>query len=81
MTDRPTATSPRENDVNKLLLSPKEAAEMLSVSRSKLYELLAAGKVASVRIDGCRRISVEVLRAYVEQLSREEAEVTSEFAA
>jgi len=67
--------------VDKLLLSPKEAAEMLSVSRSKLYELLAAGKVASVRIDGCRRISLEVLRAYVEELSREEAEATGECAA
>lgn len=54
--------------VDKLLMNPKEAAEMLSISRSKLYELLAAGKLASVRIDGCRRIAVDVLRAYVDEL-------------
>jgi hypothetical protein len=35
----------------------------------KLYELLAAGTLSSVRIDGCRRIAVDVLRAYVEQLA------------
>jgi excisionase family DNA binding protein len=67
--------------VDKLLLSPKEAAEVLSVSRSKLYELLAAGTLRSVRIDGCRRISVEVLRTYVEQLGSGEPGVTAEFAA
>jgi len=54
--------------VDKLLMNPKEAAEMLSISRSKLYELLADGKLTSVRIDGCRRIGVDVLRAYVDEL-------------
>jgi len=54
--------------VDKLLMNPKEAAEMLSISRSKLYELLADGKLTSVRIDGCRRIAVDVLRAYVDEL-------------
>jgi len=49
--------------MDKLLMSPKEAAEMLSICRSKLYELLADGKLSSVRIDGCRRIAVDVLRA------------------
>jgi len=49
-------------------MNPREAAEMLSISRSKLYELLAAGTLSSVRIDGCRRISVDVLRDYVDQL-------------
>ena len=54
--------------MDKLLMNPKEAAEMLSISRSKLYELLAAGKLTSVRIDGCRRIAVDVLRTYVDEL-------------
>ena len=67
--------------MDKLLLSPKEAAEMLSVSRSKLYELLAAGTLRSVRIDGCRRISVEVLRTYVEQLESDVPTEPTEFAA
>jgi excisionase family DNA binding protein len=57
-----------EISMDKLLMNPKEAAEMLSISRSKLYELLAAGTLSSVRIDGCRRIAVDVLRNYVDQL-------------
>jgi hypothetical protein len=32
---------------------------------SKLYELLAAGLVRSVRIDGSRRVPVEALEDYV----------------
>jgi excisionase family DNA binding protein len=43
--------------MDKLLLTPREAAEVLSVSRSKLYQLLAAGELQSVRIDGCRRVA------------------------
>ena len=31
-----------------------EAAEALAISRSKLYELLASGAIASIRIDGSR---------------------------
>ena len=60
--------------MDKLLMNPREAAEMLSISRSKLYELLAAGTLSSVRIDGCRRIAVDVLRAYVDELRAAELE-------
>ena len=51
----------------KLLLTPEEAAETLSISRSKLYELLAAGDVESVRIGGSRRIPVDALVMFVER--------------
>jgi excisionase family DNA binding protein len=67
--------------MDKLLMNPKEAAEMLSISRSKLYELLAAGTLPSVRIDGCRRISVDVLRAYVDGLPPSEVSAHGEVAA
>ena len=40
----------------RLLLTVPEAAEALAISRSKLYELLASGAIASIRIDGSRRI-------------------------
>ena len=55
--------------MDKLLLTPIEAAEALSISRSKLYELLASGHVQSVRIDACRRIPVSALQAYIASLS------------
>jgi excisionase family DNA binding protein len=58
----------------RLLLTVPEAAEALAISRSKLYELLAADLVRSVRIDGSRRVPVEALENYVAGLlDREEA--------
>ncbi|MGN6173825.1 MAG: Arm DNA-binding domain-containing protein, partial [Streptosporangiaceae bacterium] len=42
--------------MTRLLLTVPEAAEARAISRSKLYELLASGAVASIRIDGSRRI-------------------------
>ena len=41
------------------------------VSRSKLYELLASGVIASIRIDGSRRIPVTALEEYVSRLLAE----------
>ena len=41
--------------VSKILLTVPEAAAALAISRSKLYELLAAGSIGSVRINGSRR--------------------------
>ena len=52
----------------RLLLTVPEAAETLAISRSKLYELIAAGLVRSVRIDGSRRVPVEALESYVAAL-------------
>ena len=49
----------------RLLLTVPEAAEALAISRSKLYELLAAGVVASIRIDGSRRIPLAALETYI----------------
>lgn len=54
--------------MRKLLLTVPEAAAALAISRSKLYELLAAGLVGSVRIDGSRRVPVEALETYVASL-------------
>ena len=47
--------------MTRLLLTVPEAAEALAISRSKLYELLASGAVASIRIDGSRRIPLSAL--------------------
>jgi excisionase family DNA binding protein len=59
--------------VGKILLTVPEAAATLAISRSKLYELLAAGSIRSVRIDGSRRVPVEALEAYVAGLLDQEA--------
>ena len=48
-----------------------EAAEALAISRSKLYELMASGVIASIRIDGSRRIPVTALEDYISRLLAE----------
>ena len=58
--------------MTRLLLTVPEAAEALAISRSKLYELIAAGLIRSVRIDGSRRVPVEALQTYVTQLLDQE---------
>jgi excisionase family DNA binding protein len=58
--------------MTRLLLTVPEAAEALAISRSKLYELIAAGLVRSVRIDGSRRVPVEALETYVATLLDQE---------
>jgi excisionase family DNA binding protein len=57
----------------RLLLTVPDAAEALAISRSKLYELLASGAIASIRIDGSRRIPLTALEAYVSRLLNERA--------
>ena len=47
------------------LLTVVEAAQHLHVSRSKLYELLAAGELPSVRIGRTRRITMSALAEFV----------------
>lgn len=62
-----SATSPT---ANKLLFTVREAAAMLSISRAKLYELLAGGVIESVKLEGSRRIPKEALEEYVDRLRR-----------
>lgn len=56
--------------VEKLLLKPEEAAEVLSIGRSKVYELIGTGELASVRIGASRRIPADALVEFVSQLRR-----------
>ena len=42
--------------MEKLLLSPAEAAAHLSIGRSKVYELMRLGQLRSVKIGASRRI-------------------------
>ncbi|WP_239346162.1 helix-turn-helix domain-containing protein [Frankia sp. Cj5] len=51
-----------------LLLTTTEAADLLGVSRTTVYELLNAGQLESVRIGRARRIPRAALVAYVDRL-------------
>ncbi len=59
--------------VPKLLLRVGEAAEALSLSRAKVYELINSGSLLSVRVDGARRIKAADLEAFVNSLGEEAA--------
>ena len=60
--------------IEKMLLNPAEAAMALSISRSRLYELMAAERIGSVRIDSCRRVPVRALQDYVDRPAQENSE-------
>ena len=51
--------------LTRLLYKPTEAAEILGIGRSKLYELLEADEIASVWIGRSRRVPVEALHAFI----------------
>lgn len=53
---------------DKLLLTPEDAAAALSIGRSKLYELIAAGTLETVVIGACRRIPRAALDDFVDRL-------------
>jgi excisionase family DNA binding protein len=54
--------------MSKLLLKPEEAAHLIGVGRSKMYELMASGAVKSVKIGALRRVPVAALDEYVAAL-------------
>ena len=66
--DRPDALAIPEDDMDKLLLTPTEAATALGIGRSKVYELMQTGQLQSVHIGACRRVPAEALHAFLEQL-------------
>jgi excisionase family DNA binding protein len=63
---RPTA---RPGDAARVLLTPERAADVLSISRWKLYELLRTGRLRSVRIGTCRRIPTQALDEFIADLT------------
>ncbi len=69
-------------NVSKMLLSPEEAAELLSISRTRLYYLLARKVIRSIKEGRARLVPALELEAYiqrrlVEQCSPQLQEVAS----
>jgi excisionase family DNA binding protein len=63
----------RRGAVEALLLKPEEAARVLNVSRTSLYEMLARGELPSLTIGRSRRVPAEALRRWVAERAREQA--------
>jgi len=52
--------------MDKLLLKPMEVAETIGVGRSRIYEMLTAKEMPSVRIGRSIRVPVKALNQWVE---------------
>jgi excisionase family DNA binding protein len=60
--------------MDQLLYRPKQAAKVLDISRDKLYDLIRAGRITSVKDGRARFITADALAAYVSQLEAEATE-------
>ncbi len=52
--------------MEKLLLKPKEAAEMTSTSKNTIYNLVASGELKSIRLGRAIRIPMKALEEWIE---------------
>lgn len=50
-----------------LALKPEQAAQLLQISRSRIYELIRENKVPHVRVGGSIRIPRRALEAWLEE--------------
>jgi len=51
----------------KILLKPAEAAEAISTSKTKMYELLATKQIESVRVGKDIRVPVAALNEWIQR--------------
>ena len=65
-------------DQEQLLLRVPEAAARLSLGRSSVYELIAAGQIHAVHIGRAVRIPASEVRAYAERLLQRAEELASD---
>lgn len=65
MTTAPTI--PEYPKTAPLLVRVEEAARLLSLSRSTIYEMLDSGELPSVRRGAARRIPIAALHAWIAQ--------------
>lgn len=62
------------HNVTPLLVSPKQAARMLSVCERTLYSLEKAGEIAAVRRGRLVRYAVDELQAWIRRASEKKCE-------
>ena len=59
----------------KQLYRVEEVAETLGMGRSKVFDLIRSGRLASVKEGGMRCVTEEAIRDYVRKLTEEWSEV------
>lgn len=56
----------------KLAVTPEEAAELMGVSRSHVYDLIRSGDLPSVKLGRVRRIRTDRVAEYLERIEAEQ---------
>jgi excisionase family DNA binding protein len=51
------------------LLTAEEVAEVLSIGRTRVYELIYAGQLQSIKIGRLRRIPVSAVQDFIRQMT------------
>ena len=62
-----------DNGLPVLLVRPEDAARVLGIGRTKVYELIRSGALRSVRVGGLRRVPVAALDEFVARLETDAA--------
>ncbi|GAA3771315.1 helix-turn-helix domain-containing protein [Streptomyces chiangmaiensis] len=47
------------------LMTVPEVMERLKVGRTKVYDLIRTRQLVSIKVDGCRRIPTDAVRAFI----------------
>ncbi|CAL9304259.1 helix-turn-helix domain-containing protein [Streptomyces achromogenes] len=55
------------------LLTVPEVAAQLKVGRTKVYDLIRTNRLASIKVDGCRRIPHDAVRSFIRRQMGEAA--------
>ena len=64
----------REAEMERLLLKPGEAAQVLGIGRSLIYELIARREIPSVRLGRCLRVPTESLQRWLKEQEKQRHE-------
>jgi len=57
----------------KKLYTPEEAAELLSIARTRCFQLMGSGRLRSIRVGKVRRVSAEAIDQFIAELEGEQA--------
>jgi excisionase family DNA binding protein len=70
------ANPDKKPTMEKLLYTVDEARSLLGLGRSKMYDLLRSGELASIKVGRCRRIPGWVLIEFVNGMEPAEVEAS-----
>lgn len=61
--------------MEKILLRPMEAAQLIGIGRTKMYEMVASGELPSIHIGRARRIPVNALNKWIDERQVKQAQL------